>query len=235
MRSRSRLPRSRAVALTILLLVGLASLAACGASAGSFSPTGPCTVDGRTQGAYPDLEASLPTSLTDLSAGTNALDPRPPTTVDSGRSCSAQALGPLAEHGITELRFAGATWDEGGGNGIVSAVFQTAEGQPKLDYRWMEEFYSAGAHASTKTENIQESRPTVELAGPVYRLDALNDLSLQTVVVWPSGSLVRVVIVATQVQPGASRDAHERLVAEAVQRSAIQPAPCASGTTETPC
>lgn len=225
MTPRHRAPQPRAVARTLLLATVLASLAACGTSAGTFSPTGPCTADGRTAGAYPDLEAQLPAGLLDFESSTNALDTKPPTRVDSGRNCSSKALGTLAGHGISEIDFAGATWDYGGGDAIVSAVFLTPDGQPTLDYRWMENFYSAGAQASSKTENIQESRPTMGEAGPVYRLETLNDLSLQTVVVWPWGGVVRVVIVATQVQPGASRDLHERRVADAVQRSAIPATP----------
>ena len=37
------------------------------------------------------------------------------TSVDSGRNCSEGALGSLISHDLDEIRFAGATWDLGGG------------------------------------------------------------------------------------------------------------------------
>ena len=191
-----------------LVLVAVALLAACGSSTASFDPSGPCSADGRAAGAYPDLEGLLPADL----AGT------PPTTVDSGRSCTAGALSTYASHGINELRYAGATWDEGGGDATVIAVVSTPSGQPQLQQAWVEEFYLAGARASTKTENIEVSRPTLDDI-EVYRIQTLNDLSLQTLLVWSVGASVRVVIVATQVEPGASRAAHDARVLAALQAS----------------
>jgi len=143
-----------------------------------------------------------------------------PTTVDSGRSCSAKALSTLASHGLSELRFAGATWDQGGGDGTVSAFFTTPPGQPALQAAWMEEFYETGARASTKTENITITRPTIGPAGEVFRLDTINDLSYQTIVVWPATDGVRVVILATRVDPNASKPAHDAAVELAVTQSA---------------
>ncbi|MEO7229667.1 MAG: hypothetical protein ABIZ30_03630, partial [Candidatus Limnocylindrales bacterium] len=62
-----------------------------------------------------------------------------------------------------------------------------------------------------------------------YRLDTLNKLSLQTVIVWGDGSDVRVVLVATSVDPSASRAAHEDLVARAVAETmAVVTGPSAS-------
>jgi hypothetical protein len=100
-------------------------------------------------------------------------------------------------------------------------VFTTPPGQPPLEAAWMEEFYQAGAQASTKTENISVTRPTLPGAGSVWRLDTLNDLSFQTVVVWPGEGVVHVVIVATQLQPGGlTRADHDRGVGVAVQEAA---------------
>jgi hypothetical protein len=62
-------------------------------------------------------------------------------------------------------------------------------------------------------------------AGEVYRLETLNDLSLQTVVIWPTAPYVHVVIVATQVAPGASREDHDQRVAIAVEVAAGVPIP----------
>ena len=63
-------------------------------------------------------------------------------------------------------------------------------------------------------------------AGQVFRIDALNDLSLQTVVVWQGGAQFHVVIVATTVDPSASRAVHDERVAIAVDVAA------GGGTTE---
>jgi hypothetical protein len=200
-------PRSgllRAIVATLVATLVPLVVAACGAFGPTFSATGPCTTDGRQPGAYPDLEARVPRSI----AG------RPATTVDSGRNCSDGALGTLVGHDVHEVRFAGATWDEGGGNGVSIAVLALAD--QALPVAWAEEFYAAGAVAGKKTDNIETSRPTYPGAGRVFRLDALNDLSFQTVVVWPDGPLARVVIVATQVGPTASRSVHDARVSEAV-------------------
>ena len=64
-------------------------------------------------------------------------------------------------------------------------------------------------------------------AGLVFRLETLNNLSLQTVVVWPDGPDVWVVIVATTVDPSASRAAHDQRVEAAVADAAAMPAPAA--------
>jgi hypothetical protein len=196
-----------------LLLAAAALLASCGANSASFDPSGQCSVDGRAAGAYPYLEDLLPADL----AGT------PPTAVDSGRSCTASSLSTYASHGITELRYAGAIWDEGGGDATAIAAVSTPSTQPQLQQAWVEEFYLAGARASTKTENIQVARPTLD-GIEVDRIETLNDLSLQTLLVWSAGGPVRVVIVATQVEPGASRAAHDSRVLLALQASRRPPA-----------
>jgi hypothetical protein len=220
--------------LRVLARAGLLALAlttvtaACGQGQASFDPNGPCDTDGRTPGAYPDLEAKLPPALGGVGPADGvggATADLAPTTIDSGRNCSQQALSTLAEHGVSELRFAGATWDAGGGDGTVSAYFTTPPGQPALEAGWMEEFYATGARASTKTENIEIMRPTMGPAGEVFRLDTINDLSLQSVVVWPASDGVRVVIVATRVDPNASKPAHDAAVELAVMQSVTRTQP----------
>lgn len=211
-----------------LVLAAIALLTGCGASSSSFDPSEPCTADGRAAGAYPDFEAKLPPSLGGIgpASGTgSATADLLPTTLDSGRSCTESALASLWSHGVRELRYAGATWDEGNGDGTVSAFFTTPSGQPALEAAWMEEFYESGARASSKTENIEITRPTIDPAGAVFRLDTLNDLSLQTVVVWPAKDGVRVVIVATRVSPDASRQDHDNWVAIAVAQSVTRTQP----------
>lgn len=180
----------------------------CQPSAGaSFQPEGACTMDGRGPGIYPDLERELPGGLGEEGA----------TSVDSGRSCSDERLSTLKAHGVTDLRYAGATWTPEGGSSTVIAVFTTPAGSPPLQSAWMAEFYEAGARASTKTENIEISHPTYDRAGAVYQLNTLNELSFQSVVVWPGEGFVHVVIVATQLQPGGeTRAQHDSSVRIAV-------------------
>jgi len=187
----------------------LIALAGCSNSAATFDPSVPCGVDGRAAGAYPDLEATVPTSF----------EGKAPSSVDSGRHCSEAALGSLIAHGVSEVDYAGATWDLGGGAGVSSAVFRLPGRE--LPATWIAEFYDIGARTAKRTENIATSSPTIDGAGVVYRLDTLNKLSLQTVIVWGDGSDVRVVLVATSVDPSASRAAHEDLVARAVAETMV--------------
>jgi len=209
--------RAGSVAPVLLAAALLVGAAACGGATASPAPSGAgCAADVKAPGTFPYLEALLPRDL----AG------RGPDLVDSGASCSAGALGTYASHGISELRFAGATWNGTNGDGTVIAIMSTATpAQPALSTAWVEEFYTAGAQAAAHTENITTTRPSMPGAGLVFRLEALNNLSLQTVVVWPDGTDVWVVIVATTVDPGASRAAHDQRVAAAVAAAAAMPAP----------
>jgi len=186
-------------------------LAAC-TPAATFAPVGPCVADGRAPGSYPALEAMLPGALGGVA----------PTSVDSGRSCTQSALGSLTSHGVTELHFAGATWSGGNDAGTSIAVLALPSGI--LPIAWAEEFYGFGALTAKKTDNVATSRPTFDRVGETFRIDALNDLSFQSVVVWQDGADVRVVIVATAVDPGASMASHDARIAEAVAAvAAIEP------------
>ena len=197
----SRLPVGRLAA--VLALAALAT-AACGSASTSFDPTSTCGPDGKFAGAYPSLEALLPTSF----------EGKAPTTVDSGRNCSDAAIGSLIVHGAAGVEFAGATWDLGSESGGTSVVF--ALPGHDLPAAWIAEFYEIGAQTAKKTDNITTSTPAFDGTGPAFRLDTLNDLSLQSVVTWQDGSYVRVVLVATSVSPGASRAAHDDLVTKLV-------------------
>jgi len=189
--------------------------AACGTFDPPFPATSTCPNEARAAGTFPDLEALLPRGMIE----------RSPDELDSGWHCTAESLGTYAAHGVRELRFAGATWDLGDANATVAAVFTTSPGEPPLQPAWVEEFYQLGALSGRRIENVETSRPLMGAAGPVWRLDALNDLSLQTIVVWPAGQVVRVVIVATEVAPGASREDHDQRVAIAVDVSHAVPVP----------
>jgi hypothetical protein len=193
------------IGLALILLLGVA---ACGQAGATFSIDGPCLADGRAPGTYPTLEARVPHTLGGQAA----------TTIDSGRNCSETALGALATHGVTDLRFAGATWARGNDAGTSIAVLGLPGGT--LPVAWAEEFYGFGAVTGKKTDNIQTSRPSFDTVGQTFRIDALNDLSLQSVLLWQDGPLVRVVIVATAVDPGASIAAHDAEIAAAVAAAA---------------
>lgn len=161
-------PRRRA-ASRLALLALLVALAACGAPAASFDPTGPCTADGSAPGAYPELEARIPSTYED----------RAPTTLDSGRTCTTENLGSLADAGFTEVRFAGGTWDFGG-NRAAALVVYTA---PGLTADHVADFYAESARTANRTNVTGESTPT--LAGePTRRLDSRTGERIQTVVVW---------------------------------------------------
>jgi hypothetical protein len=124
---------------------------------------------------------------------------------------------------VSELRFAGSTWDEGSGNATTIAVFETAPGSPPLAAAWVQEFYETGARNSSKTDNITTSKPAIDGVGEAWRLDVLNDLSYQSIVVWSVGSVVHVVLVATQVRPDASMDTHNARVAAALAAGVAGP------------
>lgn len=193
----------------IVVLAAALVVTACGGPSMASGPLGPCTADradAMSIGGFPELEALVPRSLDGVA----------PDVVNSGRSCSDRALGSLAARGIRELRYAGSTWNQGKSDATVVAVLATPPDQPPAEQAWIEEFYTAGAVAGTKTDNVTTTRPTMEPVGQVFRIDALNDLSLQTVVTWNEAGLVHVVIVATEVGPTASRADHDGRVAAAV-------------------
>jgi hypothetical protein len=165
----------------LLALVAGAILGACGGAAPSFDATGPCVADGQAAGAYPDLEALVPTVYQGVS----------PTTLDSGRNCTSENLGSLSSHGIDEIRYAGATWAFGAERAAVLAVFRAAS----LDAEALATFYDESARAANRTEVVARSAPTI--AGRQgRRIDTKTGVRVQTVVVWPAAQpgLVNVVI-----------------------------------------
>jgi hypothetical protein len=202
--------RSPANLASVLLVATLTMLASgCDALGLGATPDPACPAgDVRGPAKLPTLEALLPRGMIE----------RSPDTVDSGWNCTADALGTYAAHGLKKLLFAGATWDQGSGNATVTAIMAVESGP--LDPAWVEEFYTAGAVAGRHTGDVKTDRPTYEGAGQVFRLETINDLSLQTVVIWPAAPYVRVVIVATTVSPDASRGDHDERVQIAVEVAA---------------
>jgi hypothetical protein len=114
--------------------------------------------------------------------------------VDSGRSCTDEALGTLASAGIDELRFAGATWDLGGGTALTVAAFEGDGLTPAA----MIEFYASSAAANRKTEKLVTTDATVGGTSG-SRLDVLqSDGTGQSIVAWPGDrdGLVNVLLAA---------------------------------------
>jgi hypothetical protein len=190
--------RVTAVALASLALV--IAIAACGTAppVASFDPASACDTDGRFPGAYPELEALLPT----------AFEGKAPESVDSGRSCTDAALGTLAGEGVDGLRFAGATWALGGTSGVTVAVFE-GDG---LDASKLLTFYEDGARTARRTEKLQVSETTVGGAD-AKRLDVLgSDGTGQTIVTWPADEPGRVnVLLAADVGDARVAEALEAL------------------------
>jgi hypothetical protein len=175
--------------LALLFVVALV-LVGCGdGAAASFDPTGPCTADGRAAGAYPELEALVPRRF---------FGDQAPDTVDSGRNCPGPNLGILADEGIDEIHFAGATWSFGAERAAVLAVFSAAG----LTADLLADFYDASALDANRTELVASSDPVI--AGRTgHRLDTKTGERLQTVVVWPSADADRVNVVITNDLPDA--------------------------------
>lgn len=196
---------SRPGLLTMALagLVVVAVTAGCAPGGPAFDPTGPCVADGQAPGAYPELEALVPAEF----------EGKPADRLDSGRNCTPDALGPLADSGVEEVRFAGGLWELGSESGATLAVF-TGEG---LTAEILGRFYHEGADEARKTEGVVGGTTTV--AGrPGYRLDLTNDGYLQTVVTWPSadGSVVQAALVSSAARDVEDPDAHDAIVDRAV-------------------
>lgn len=199
-------PESRrpgwARALTATALIGLVLALFVGCSAAPFDPSTPCTADGRAAGAYPKLEALVPREF----RGTA------PSRVDSGRTCSPAGLGSLVRHGVTELQFAGATWELGSGAGVTLAVFDA----PGLQPGWIQQFYESGARAAKNTETVETGSKPLPDGTTAFRIDALNGESYQTVLVWSDGTRVRAALIASSVREAETKTAHEVVVDDAL-------------------
>ncbi len=199
----------RLVRILVLVAAGLLPVACVGAVE-TFNPEGPCTADGQAAGAYPGLEAAIPTTF----------EGRPPDRLDSGRNCTPKNLGTLAAAGVAEIRFAGGLWEIGQRSGVTLALMSA----PDLAKDTIADFYEAGARAGRKTEEV--TRTELDGRGGAWsRIDTLNDQSFQTIVVMQdlAPSQVRVVLVGSDVREVESRDAHESLVDRAVR--AWEPVP----------
>ena len=171
-----RLARTAALAVRLVAFV-----AACGSAAPavSFAPSGPCDGSGRAAGTYPELEALLPAEYEGAA----------PDGTDSGRSCTSDVLGVLADRGVTDMRFAGTTWDLGTGRALTLAVFEGDGVTPEA----MIAFYENGARKGRRTERLA-TRDTTVAGRPARRLDVLWASSAQSIVAWPDASGERTLV-----------------------------------------
>jgi hypothetical protein len=179
-----RLPR-----IGFLALAAVIAVAACSSGpAASFDPTGTCTADGRAPGAYPALEALVPKIYLGVAPG----------TLDSGRNCTSTNLGSLASFGISEVRFAGATWSFGAERAAVLAIFRA----PGLTAEALDAFYVQSAFTASRTTIDARTAVTVD-GRPGRRLDTETGERTQTVVVWPAATAGDVNVVITNDLPDA--------------------------------
>ena len=179
-----------------------ALLAACAAP---FDPKGPCTTDGTAAGAYPELETQVP----------RIFRGKAPSQVDSGRACTTAGLGTLATHGISEMRYAGATWTIGTDSGLSLALFRS-EGATPLTRELLIEFYETGARAGKNVQSVDTTDYQVDPTTLGRRIDVLNGESFQSVVVWERHGRVETAIVANFIREIQTRAAHDAVVREAV-------------------
>lgn len=173
--------RNALLAAVVVLLAGCS-----GGAAPSFDPTGPCSGDGSAPGAYPELEALVPATFED----------RAPDRLDSGRNCTDENLGTLADEGIEEVRFAGGTWEFGSDIAAVLAVFAA----DSLSVDAMADWWEATARDSPRTQILRETEVDIDGRG-VRRLDTKTGERLQSVLVWPGAEPGQVNVVLTHNLP----------------------------------
>lgn len=175
------IPRSSLIRRSVSLLaivLAAALLGGCMAdpeAPASFNPSAACNgADSQVMaGAYPELEALLPTSLAGVA----------PTSLESGRLCSAQTLGTLYTAGIHETHFGSAVWDRGDGSGIQMTIMEATG----LTVANALESYDNGAASAPKVHLLTAKNVTVNgIAG--MQLDIENDDFQQEVVIWPTGT-----------------------------------------------
>jgi len=139
----------------------------------SFDPSTPCGGADQQEmaGAYPDLEATVPTTF----------DGKAPTDRQSGRYCSSNTLGTLFDLGIQEAHFGAASWDLGSGKGLSLVMFEASG----LTAQNLFDSFVAAASINSKVHDPTLTDPTIG-GQQGHRLDYLNgDSSFQRILVWP--------------------------------------------------
>jgi hypothetical protein len=148
------------------LLAALVLIVACGGA--PPSTVAAACADEQGAGLDAELEALLPDELNGVA----------PTSVESGRFCSAEALGSLIPAGISELRFAGATWPEDTRG--VSLVLYRA---PNLDLDRMADAFADGAGVARRISNVTAIETTFA-GGRAIRVNAVATNRALNVRLW---------------------------------------------------
>ena len=175
----------RSLAITAAVVVAAACASAPPAS---FDPATPCGGADRQEmkGAYPDLEARVPTKI----------DGQVADSRDSGRFCSKATLGTLWDAGIQEEQFGGAIWAvEPAGGTSLAGLQLSVRRAPGLTPQLVADEYRSGADATQRVTVVSATNEQVN-GRPGFRINLLNGDSRQAIVVWPSadGAVVQVVI-----------------------------------------
>ena len=169
-----RRPPPRGLLVACLALAGL-SAGGCAGLGATPTPdaSAPCAGadEQRAAGFDPELEALIPPTIEGVA----------PSLLDSGRYCSAKALGTLVEAGFDEVRFAGATWPGDDASGLAVVVYRA----PGLTLDAMADTFAKGAD-DARSVNLVHAR-AIEVAGrPAVRIDAAMRDDPQTVYLWPA-------------------------------------------------
>jgi hypothetical protein len=153
----------------------VAALAASGCAVTAQAPTldaaAPCAGadEQRAPGLDPELEALIPPTIEGIA----------PSTLDSGRYCSAKALGLLAEDGFEQVRFAGATWPADDASGLAVVIYRA----PGLTLDAMADTFARGADDARSVNQVHAQ--ATEIAGRrAVRIDAAMRDDPQTVYLW---------------------------------------------------
>ena len=160
-----------------VVALALATLAVTGCAITGSTPTpdaaAPCAGadEQRAPGFDPELEALIPATIEGVA----------PSSLDSGRYCSPKALGLLAEAGVGEVRFAGATWPGDDASGLAVVIYRA----PGLTLDAMADAFARGADDARSVNQVHAQ--AVEVAGrPAVRIDAAMRDDQQTVYLWPN-------------------------------------------------
>ncbi|MET1232597.1 MAG: hypothetical protein ABWY52_07080 [Candidatus Limnocylindrales bacterium] len=177
-----RSPARRSIlAAPLALAAWLTLVAVIGGGCSVLGPTptpdaaAPCAGadEQRAPGFDPELEALLPAAIEGVA----------PSKRDSGRYCSAQALGLLAEGGFEEVRFAGATWPGDNASGLAVIVYRA----PGLTLDAMADSFARGADDARSVNQVHAQ--AIEVVGrPAVRIDAAMRDDPQTVYLWPGAT-----------------------------------------------
>ena len=164
------MPRTAAAILAVAVVLG-----ACGSSIPvvSFDPSSRrAPTEGQQPGAYPELEALLPTTY----------QGKAPDNVDSGRNCTPAALGHARRRRHRRGPVRGRHLGPGGTSGLTVAVFRARAWMPTP----MLEFYEASAehrppHREARRRSDDDRR---RRRGPSGWTSCGSDGAGQTIVTW---------------------------------------------------